>query len=122
MISIFHAFVTRRFLWPVATALLLITGCGQQNRVSDPQLRPVQEMLDAELPVGTPNALVNQLISARGYPIEAPSKPDTMVVIIRHIDRQKLQPVTARVTFQFDSRDRLISTDVVRIPNQAPPR
>jgi hypothetical protein len=118
VLSLQFALVSRRLSLLAATATLLLFGCGQSNRVSDPQLKPIQEMLDAELPPGSPSALVNQFVSARGYPSEPGAKPDTMVVIIRHIDRQKLQPVTARVTFHFDSNDKLKSTEIVRTLNQ----
>ena len=99
----------------VVTLFLGIAGCGgPSTRVSDPQLRPIQEMLDAALPPGTPSAIVNQYVSARGYAVDPAGKGDRLVVLIRHIDREKLQPVTARVTFHFDHNDKLLSTDIVR--------
>jgi hypothetical protein len=112
----------RFFLWAAINSFLL-GACGQTLKVSDPQLQPIQEMLDSQLPPGTPSAIVNQFVSARGYPIvPAAGKPDTMVVIIRHIDKQKLQPVTARVTFRFDANDKLLTTEIVRTMNQQPPQ
>ena len=41
-----------------------------------------------------------------------------MRVIIRHIDQEKLKPVTARVTFHFDKNDKLVKTDIERTLNQ----
>jgi hypothetical protein len=113
----------RRFFFWAATASFLLAACGQTLKVSDPQLQPIQEMLDSQLPPGTPTAIVNQFVSTRGYSIvPAAGKPDTMVVIIRHIDKQKLQPVTARVTFRFDANDKLLTTEIVRTMNQPPPQ
>jgi len=97
-----------------------MSGCEKNQRVSDPQLQPIQEMLDASLPPGTPSSIVNQFISTRGYVIEPSGKSDATVVIIRHIDKQKLQPVTARVTFHYDANDKLVSTEIVRTLNQPP--
>lgn len=109
-----------RFLCAVgAIALaLLATGCEKTQKVSDPQLQPIQEMLDANLPPGTPSSIVNQFVSTRGYPVEPSGKTDALIVVIRHIDKQKLQPVTARVTFHFDANDKLVSTDIARTLNQ----
>jgi hypothetical protein len=99
-------------------ALLLLAGCGRNGKVSDAPLQPIQEMLDANLPPGTPSSVVNQFVSTRGYAVEPSGKADTLVVVIRHIDREKLQPVTARVTFHFDANDKLVSTEIVRTVNQ----
>lgn len=101
-----------------AVFLTLVAGCEKSQKVSDPQLQPIQEMLDANLPPGTPSSIVNQFVSTRGYALEPSGKADAMVVVIRHIDKQKLQPVTARVTFRFDANDKLVSTEIVRTPNQ----
>jgi hypothetical protein len=112
---------SRLFLW-AAIAAVLPGACGRILEVSDPQLQPIREMLDSQLPPGTPSAIVNQFVSARGYSIVPAGKPDTLVVIIRHIDKQKLQPVTARVTFHFDANDKLLTTEIVRTMNQPPPQ
>lgn len=109
-----------RLALQLAVASLFLAACGHRDRVSDPQLKPIQEMLDANLPPGSPGTLVNQFVSTRGYTVEASGKPNTMIVIIRHIDREKLQPVTARVTFHFDPNDKLLSTEIVRTLNQVP--
>jgi hypothetical protein len=109
-----------RLLLQLAVASIFLAACGQSERVSDPQLKPIQEMLDAKLPPGSPGTLVNQFVSTRGYTVEASGKPNTMVIIVRHIDQERLQPVTARVTFYFDSNDKLLSTEIVRTLNQVP--
>jgi hypothetical protein len=103
----------------MTAGLLFLAGCGGTTKVSDPELRQIQDMLDAQLPPGTPRTLVNQFVTTRGYPIEPSGRTDAMVVIIRHIDQQKLKPVTARVTFHFDANDKLLSTYIVRALNQS---
>ena len=106
----------------VAVALVVFAGCGKKsNRVDDPQLKPIQDMLDANLPVGVTEGTVVQFLSARGYSIESTGEPGTLVAIIRHIDTEKLQPVTARVTFYFDANGKLNTTEIVRTFNQPIP-
>jgi hypothetical protein len=98
-------------------AWLPVSGCKRSQQVSDPQLKPIQAMLQEQLPIGTTEGAVMQFLSARGYPTEASDKPDTMVALIRHIDTERLQPVTARVTFYFDANQKLDSYEIVRTMN-----
>ena len=95
-----------------------VAGCKQTMEVDDPQLKPIQEMLQKALPAGTTEAAVNQFLDTRGYPRDPTHKPGTVVAIIRHIDTEKLQPVTARVTFYFDANDKLNTMEIVRTFNQ----
>lgn len=101
--------------------LFLLSGCHKAGQVDDPQLKPIQEMLNAGLPPGSTEGVVSQFLAARGYPIEAIHKPGTLVAIIRHIDTEKLQPVTARVTFYFDANGKLNTTEIVRTFNRPLP-
>jgi hypothetical protein len=101
-----------------ASLLLFFAGCQKTLRVSDPQLRPIQDMLDAQVPPGTPEERVLAFIAARGYPTEPSDKQGTIVVIIRHIDTERLQPVTARVTFFFDANNKLNTFEIHRTMNQ----
>ena len=57
-------------------------------------------------------------LEARGYPIEASDKKGTIVTTIRHIDTQKVQPVTARVTFYFDATNKLNTVEIQRTMNK----
>ena len=103
--------------------LFMPAGCKQQNvEVDDPQLKPIQQMLSQNVPVGSTEGTVNYFLEARGYPKEAAHKPGTLVAIIRHIDTEKLQPVTARVTFYFDANGKLNTTEIVRTSNQPIPQ
>ena len=98
-------------------------GCKQREpgETSDPQLKPIQEMLQQNLPIGASDAKVQIFLSSRGYTIETPDKPGTMVATIRHIDAQTLKPVTARVTFYFDANGKLNTYEIHRIFNQRVP-
>ena len=98
--------------------LFFLAGCKRAFQVDDPQLKPIQNMLETELPVGTPESAVSQFLSMRGYPTEPSDKPGTIVAIIRHIDTEKLQPVTARVTFYFDANGKLNTYEIARTINQ----
>jgi hypothetical protein len=103
-------------------AALLIGGCKPSNKVDDPQLKPIQDMIDQNLPTGSPQGTVIQFLSMRGYPTEPSEKPGTLVAIIRHIDTVRLQPVTARVTFYFDANGKLNTYEIVRTMNAPVPQ
>ena len=110
------------FLFILVCCLLIASGCSSSTEVDDPQLKPIQEMLNKSVPAGTSEALVSQFLSARGYPLGENSRPGTLIAIIRHIDTQKLEPVTARVTFYFDANGKLNTTEIVRTFNQPIPQ
>jgi len=102
--------------------LFVPAGCKKNSEVDDPQLKPIQEMLNQNLPVGSTEGAVNFFLEARGYPREAARKRGTVVAIIRHIDTETVQPVTARVTFYFDANGKLNTTEIVRTFNQPIPQ
>jgi len=79
-------------------------------------------MIDEKLPVGSTEGAVVEFLSARGYPTEPSEKPGTLVAIIRHIDTEKLQPITARVTFYFDANGKLNTYEIVRTVNAPIPQ
>jgi hypothetical protein len=116
----------RPLLWAsfllAAAPWLFLAGCNQKRKVDDPQLKPIQDMLEANTPVGTTEGAVNQFLAMRGYQTEATDKPGTIVAIIRHIDTEKLQPVTARVTFYFDASGKLNTHEIVRTMNRPVPQ
>jgi len=102
--------------------VLLSAGCKKAFQLDDPQLKPIQVMLDENLPTGTAEAAVSQFLAVRGYPTVAPEKRGTIVAIIRHIDTERLQPVTARVTFYFDAQGKLKDYELVRTINAPIPQ
>ena len=97
--------------------LFILVGCQKHFLPEDPQLKPIQEMLDAQVPIGTPEANVSLFLNSQGYPLETSYKPGTLVAIIRKIDTQRLEPVTARVTFYFDANGKLTSVELQRTMN-----
>ena len=105
-------------LFAAAALLLLAAGCQKSTRVTDPQLRPIQEAIDAQLPPGSTEQQVLSYLSARGFPLEPSEKKGTIVTTIRHIDTQKMQPVTARVTFYFDATNKLNTVEIQRAMNR----
>ena len=110
------------WLAATAAAVLMLTGCQKSAKTNDPQLKPIQQMLDEQLPLGSPQATVNAFLSARGYPSEPGEKQGTIVATIRHIDTQRLQPVTARVTFYFDESGKLKNYELQRTRNEPIPK
>lgn len=115
-------FPLRASLLLAVAGILLLAGCSKAFKVEDPQLKPIQEMLDTNLPPGTPDGAVSQFLATRAYPTEPSDKPSTIVAIIRHIDTEKLQPVTARVTFHFDANGKLRDYELVRTMNAPIPQ
>jgi hypothetical protein len=115
--------VARRAPLPFCSLLLLLAllaaGCQKTfMQVDDPQLKPIQEMIETQLPRGSTTERVTTFLSVRGYELQTPEKPGTLVAIIRHIDLQTVRPVTARVTFYFDANGRLNAVELVRTANQ----
>ena len=100
--------------------LALLTASCQKPfmQVDDPQLQPIQKMIETQLPKGSTADRVTNFLSVRGYQLQAPEKPGTVVAIIRHIDTQTVRPVTARVTFHFDANGKLNAVDMIRTANQ----
>jgi hypothetical protein len=114
--------VARLLCLALVLGAVLLCGCGaKSNEVDDPQLKPIQEMLDAQVPPGTTEGAVTQFLTLRGYEMQAEHKPGTIVALIRHIDTEKLQPVTARVTFYFSANGKLNTTEIVRAFNRPVP-
>lgn len=103
-------------------AILILAGCQKAVKTDDPQLKPIQQLLDEQLPLGTTEASVNAFLSARGYLSEPGEKQDTIVATIRHIDTQRVQPVTARVTFYFDVNGKLKDYQLQRTKNEPIPQ
>jgi hypothetical protein len=127
MVSIFHLSRFRRTRLALVPGFLIaglffFAGCKGAFKVEDPQLKPIQAMIDQSLAPGTTEGAVQEFLSARGYPTEPASKPGTLVAIIRHIDTEKLQPVTARVTFYFDANGKLNTYEIVRTMNAPVPQ
>jgi hypothetical protein len=119
-----RAFSPRRGThWILLPALGLICagGCGKAARTEDPQLKPIQAMLEEQLPLRTPEEKVVAFLDNHGYPILAAQKQGTIVANIRRTDMQAVQPVIARVTFYFDANRKLNTFELQR-PVSAPSR
>jgi hypothetical protein len=105
----------------LAIALLLFAlpgaGCTGHAHTSDPQLRSIDQSLEKTFPPGTPRVRIDLFLNSRGYAVEPSSEPQTLVAVIRHIDTDILQPVTARVTFHFDAANRLTTYEMARVPD-----
>jgi hypothetical protein len=102
----------------LCSLLLPATACkSHAGHTSDPQLRKIDDLIDAQLPAGTPFTRVSFFLSSRGYPLDPSRDPHTIIAVIRHVDTQTLQPITARVTFHFDEHDKLISYNLVPAPD-----
>lgn len=116
--SLFSRQALRPGLALVVLALGLVpSGCGKrQSHSSNSSLRPIEAMIEAQLPPGTPRSRVIQFLGSRGHEIAAPTEPATVVAVIHHVDPQTLEPVTARVTFHFDAADKFTVYDLEALP------
>jgi hypothetical protein len=106
------------FLLGVFTTLAL-GGCKQSGHTSDPRLKKIDEMLDAQLPAGTSKSKVSFYLSSQGFSLEGTSDPHGIVAIVHHVDTDTLQPATARVTFHFDAGDNLKSYELAAVAGSA---
>jgi hypothetical protein len=96
---------------------LSANGCSRHAHTTDSRLQKIDEMLNTQLPPGTPRSRVEFFLSSRGYSIEHSSDKGSLVAMVRHVDTDNLQPATARVTFRFDSNEKLLSYDLQSAPD-----
>jgi hypothetical protein len=88
---------------------LSLAGCKQSSHTSDPRLQKLDEMLDSQLPTGTPKSRVLVYLNSQGFPVESTTDSHVIAATVHHVDTETLKPATARVTFQFDAEDKLKS-------------
>src|SRR5580704_15597806 len=98
-------------------SLLLATGCKSHLHTSDSRLQKIDEMLNTQLPPGTPMSRVDHFLKSRGYTVEDSADKNSLVAVVRHVDKDTLQPATARVTFHFDSNRNLVSYELQQAPD-----
>ncbi|HTF23679.1 MAG TPA: hypothetical protein VK937_07125 [Candidatus Limnocylindria bacterium] len=94
-------------------AMLALRGCKPSGHTPDPRLRPIDEMLDSQMPAGTAKSRVMFYLSSQNFPVENTGDPRAIVAVVHHVDSDTLQPATARVTFHFDASDNLKSYELV---------
>lgn len=105
----------------LALAVAGLAGCGGAGRTDDPQLKPIQSMLEEQLPPHTPEEKVVAFLGNRGYAILPAQRQGTIVANIRRTDTATVQPVIARVTFYFDANRKLNTFELQR-PASEPAR
>jgi hypothetical protein len=103
----------------LALSLGGLAGCQSTVRTEDSQLKPIQEMLEKQLPPHTPEEKVVTFLDNRGYPILPAQKQGTIVANIRRTDTATVQPVIARVTFYFDANRKLNTFELQQPANDA---
>jgi hypothetical protein len=110
---------------------LVAAACGSQTSIdlrsfiprahhghtSDPRLRKVDEMLSANIREGMTRAQVLGFLKTRGYQFEARPDAASLRVVVRHVDSETLQPMIARATFHFDSKDKLTTYELQPAPD-----
>ena len=98
---------------------LALSGCKTSGHTSDPRLRQIDEMLDSQVPQGTPRSRVIFFLSSQNFAVENARDARTVVAVVHRVDTDTLQPATARVTFHFDDADKLKSYDLEPAPSSA---
>lgn len=101
--------------------VLAAPGCQSNSHTSNPRLRKIDEMLATQLPKGTPQARVTFFLHSRGFTDEYSPDRSAIVAIVRLVDTDTLQPATARVTFHFDSFDKLTTYDMEAVSDSSTP-
>jgi hypothetical protein len=94
-----------------------IYGCKSTAHTSDSRLEKIDEMLNTQLPRGTPRSRLEFFLNSRGYQLEDSPDKNSLVAVVRQIDTDTLQPRTARVTFHFDLNDKLVSYELAAAPD-----
>ena len=92
-------------------------GCKSNAHTSDSRLQKIDEMLNTQLPQGTPRSRLEFFLNSRGYKLEETADKNSLVAVVRQIDTATLQPRTARVTFHFDLNDKLVSYELQSAPD-----
>jgi hypothetical protein len=92
-------------------------GCKNSTHTSDSRLQQIDEMLNTQLPQGTPRSRVEYFLNSRGYKLEDSPDKNSFIGLVRHVDIDTLQPATARVTFHFDANNKLTSYELQSIPD-----
>ena len=110
----------RQMLFVGVFLVLALAGCKTSAHTSDPRLRQIDDMLDTQLPQGTPKSRVIFFLSSQNFPVENTPDAKAVVAIVHRVDTDTLQPVTARVTFRFDASDKLKSYDLEPAAGPAP--
>ena len=109
-----------KLLLPGVFLALTLAGCKPGVHTSDPRLRQIDQMLDSQLPQGTPKSRVIFFLGSQNFPIENATDAKSVVAIIHRVDTDTLQPATARVTFHFDASDKLKSYELEQAAGTAP--
>jgi len=97
----------RGCLFCAGILLLGCAGCRKTVRTEDPQLKPVQELLDAQLPPGTSEEKVRAFLAGRDYKLLPSQKPGTVVLLIPLGQNRKASAPAARVIFYFDANGKM---------------
>lgn len=103
-----------------STLLLWPGGCHKTKRTDDPLLKPIQEMLDARVPPGTPEEKVLTYLNSRGYAVLPSQKPGTIVARIPIGEAEQVPVTTAQITFYFDANGKLNTFELQRAPDTRP--
>ena len=101
----------------VLLSSLVVFGCKSHSHTSDSSLQKIDEMLNFQLPQGTPRLRVEYFLNSRGYRLEDSQDRASLIAVVRLIDTETLIPATARVTFHFDSNEKLLSYELQPAPD-----
>jgi hypothetical protein len=98
-------------------AFLVVAGCRKTVRTEDPQLQPIQQLLDDQLPAAASEGTVKAFLVQRGYVVVPSQRPGTVVAQIPDPDNRE---APARVTFYFDANGKLNTFALARASGEDP--
>jgi hypothetical protein len=97
-------------------------GCQKTSRTDDPQLKPIQALLDEQISPGASETEVMTFLDKNAFPIWPPKKQGTIVATIRKKDKWTAQMITARATFYFDANHKLNTFELQRTSTDTTPQ
>ncbi len=106
----------------LAGLAVLAAGCGTKNaHTSDSRLREMDAIIAKDLPAGASLARVTYYLKLRGFPLENSGDKRHVQAVVHHIDSKTLEPRAARVRFEFDEHDRLVTYTMEAAPDAIGP-
>jgi hypothetical protein len=99
----------RTWLVLVGVMMCAVSGCQQKQETTTAD---VQEIVERELPVGTPLARAQEVLSSKGWEHSYIPAERTVRAMLRDTSSNALVKGSIQITLQFDDQKKLASHDV----------
>src|SRR5260370_7117606 len=81
--------------------MLALAECKHRGHTSDPRLRQIDQMLDSQLPAGTPKSRVSFYLSSQGFPPEKTRDPNDTPPVVPPVHPTPPHPPPLPLPFPF---------------------